>query len=321
MREKAPASVTQVVKLPPPVPYSTDNHPCFRNYLGIHGGPKLYPWGTTPGFAETFCKLMGEEPEKSDDDSDTEECHKNWWRCKVCMGFWRQTGKIGWDESKCEQQRNIDLGRLQKTCSECGGILWKATSPDYRDERTPSPTGQQKINRERWIFAGMDAPLWDGGHFRISMIRGEEPTMSSGDEPEPPGYQTPSEDNMDCIGPLTPQYQVYDPASQEAWRAFTQQEASPPDAYWDASPSDEEHVEIDLREREVLYLPAPPRHSTNHLHQGLGNQQSPPWPWYWSPKAPHHRPGMPPGPDRPPQAELGRLPCDQSRPWKNHDRN
>ena len=150
----------------------------------------------------------------------------------------------------------------------------------------------------------MDAPLWDGGHFRISMIRGEEePTMSSGDEPEPPGYQTPSEDNMDCIGPLTPQYQVYDPASQEAWRAFTQQEASPPDAYWDASPSDEEHVEIDLREREVLYLPAPPRGTApTTCTRAWGTNRAPHGPGIGPPRPPLTAPRCPPvpiGPHKP----------------------
>ena len=204
MRERAPASVSQVVKLPPQFHTLPTTTPVSGNILVFMEDQKCThrepPLDSLKLFVNSWVRNLKNQMMTRT----LRSAIKTGGGAKYVWVFWRQTSKIGWDESKCEQQRNIDLGRLQKTCSECGGILWKATSPDYRDERTPSPTGQQKINRERWIFAGMDAPLWDGGHFRISMIRGEEePTMSSGDEPEPPGYQTPSEDRMDCIGPLT----------------------------------------------------------------------------------------------------------------------
>lgn len=224
----------------PPTPPVLENHPCFRNYQGVHTGPRFFPWGTTPGFAETYCKLMGGDEARSEggDSEDREEDHKKWWRCHKCQGFWRTTGRIGWEESKMEEKHNQDLERLQKTCTGCMGTLWKPHTSSQWEGRTPSPTGRQRIQRERWIFAGLDAPLWGAGEFRIGMIgTEEEPTMSSGEEHPPPTYITPSEDEMDTTGPRTPQ--IGGPpehASQEAWRAFMRPEASPSDAYWGAPP-------------------------------------------------------------------------------------
>ena len=244
-----------------------ENHPCFRNFRGVHSGPRLYPWGTTPGFAETYRRGMGWQDQDSDGSSseeDGEDTHKNWWRCGTCQGFWRSTGKIGWDENQFEEDRNREGGRLQKTCENCKGTLWKPEYVDPWNPRSPSPTGQLRIQKERWIFTGMDAPLWEEGPFRISMLQWEgEPAMSSGDEPqesEPPEYQTPTEDEMDMTQPRTPHPQSQDLVSTEAWRAFTQGEETPPDAYW-SGPQEREGspTVIDLRESTpVFLLPAPP---------------------------------------------------------------
>ena len=181
--------------------------------------------------------------------------------------YWK--GIIGWEESKMEEKHNQDLERLQKTCTGCMGTLWKPHTSSQWEGRTPSPTGRQRIQRERWIFAGLDAPLWGAGEFRIGMIgTEEEPTMSSGEEHPPPTYITPSEDEMDTTGPRTPQ--IGGPpehASQEAWRAFMRPEASPSDAYWGAPPSllREATGEFDLREGPFLQLPPPHRLDPQHV--------------------------------------------------------
>ena len=275
VRVREPLQVTHVTRRPPPTPPVLENHPCFRNYQGVHTGPRFFPWGTTPGFAESYCKLMGGDEARSEggDSEDREEDHKKWWRCHKCQGFWRTTGRIGWEESKMEEKHNQDLERLQKTCTGCMGTLWKPHTSSQWEGRTPSPTGRQRIQRERWIFAGLDAPLWGAGEFRIGMIgTEEEPTMSSGEEHPPPTYITPSEDEMDTTGPRTPQIGGPRACKSGGLEGIYASGGQPFGCLLGCPPSllREATGEFDLREGPFLQLPPPPTGWTPSTSGGSG---------------------------------------------------
>ncbi len=79
------------------------------------------------------------ETQLSEGDTDSEEDHLDWWGCRVCEGCWRTTGRIGWEESREEGDRNREEDRNFILCSVCRGEWWEPRS--LRDHS--SPTGER----------------------------------------------------------------------------------------------------------------------------------------------------------------------------------
>ena len=52
------------------------------------------------------------ETQLSEGDTDSEGDHLDWWGCRVCGGWWRTTGRIGWEESR--EEGDGKRGRGQK---------------------------------------------------------------------------------------------------------------------------------------------------------------------------------------------------------------
>jgi hypothetical protein len=60
----------------------------------------------------------------SEGDSDQEENHTGWWKCSTCGGYWRTTGRVGWEESEQEKENNVETSREAEICEDCEGHLW-----------------------------------------------------------------------------------------------------------------------------------------------------------------------------------------------------
>ena len=61
--------------------------------------------------------------EISEGDSDREEDHMGWWQCEKCDGWWRTTGRVGWEESEFEAECNFENDRWVEICQKCRGHL------------------------------------------------------------------------------------------------------------------------------------------------------------------------------------------------------
>ena len=82
-----------------------------------------------------------------------------WWQCEKCDGWWRTTGRVGWEESEFEAECNFENDRWVEICQKCRGHLWH---PETRPFEEPhSPTGTYTEYGHRWIFVGQtqDPPL------------------------------------------------------------------------------------------------------------------------------------------------------------------
>ena len=118
-------------------------------------GPIIKPWGTTPGFAEFFCR---KGLEYSDQDGDLDDIIR--WECEKCGGVWKTTGITEWEYREWEHNRNIGEKRRFQQCKSCYGIIWEP-HPEKTDFSPPSPTGVKCFDNKRWVFEGLGLKAWE----------------------------------------------------------------------------------------------------------------------------------------------------------------
>jgi hypothetical protein len=67
-------------------------------------------------------------------------------------GYWRTTGREGWEESEQEMLNNLEISRGAEICENCEGHLWESDGRHTREMR--SPTGTFSEGGQLWVHVG-----------------------------------------------------------------------------------------------------------------------------------------------------------------------